>query len=244
MAPRTDSPVVRHRLPSGAPLFLERPGSVAQHLRPFITKERYTRLSDVLDRRTRRLTSFLENVFDAHNLSACMRSSEAFGLQDIHVIPQEGLDLRFSNDVSSGSHRWLSPIMYGSIDEAIAGLREGGYRIIATDLQECDRQLDLDEVPLDQKLVVAFGGEHEGISQRLRDEADATLALPMYGFVQSFNISVAFALVMHRLRQRQLERGASEGDLGAEQKLSLLDRWIFEDVPKSREILEELRRRA
>lgn len=229
---------------SGTPLSLEIPGNTAKALRPFLTEKRFARLEEVLSKRTRRLTAFVENVFDPHNISACMRSSEAFGLQDFHILPQPGLDMRLSSEVSSGSHRWLTRTVHPSLDAAMTSFRSQGYKVYATDLQPDPPPLSLDAVPIEEKVVIAFGNEHEGISDALRDAADGTLALPMHGFVQSFNISVAYALVMHRLRERQIALTGCAGDLDAETQLSLLDTWVLGDLPKAEQILKELQRRT
>jgi len=231
-------------LPTGSPLFLEEPGNIAKHLTPFITQDRFERLTDVVSRRTRRITCFLENVFDPHNVSACVRSCDAFGIQDIHILPQEGVKLKLSGDVSSGSHRWLDHRIYNNVEEAISWFKNNDYRIVVTDLQGSSPPLSPAEVPVDGKTVIAFGSEHEGISETLRQAADYRIALPMHGFVQSFNISVAFALTMSQLRQRQIDESGSTGDLSNEERLRILDRWVLKDLPKAREILEELRRRS
>jgi tRNA (guanosine-2'-O-)-methyltransferase len=228
----------------GKPLSLEVPGNIAHHLASFITAERYARLTEVLSKRTRRLSCFLENVFDPHNLSACMRSCDAFGIQDVHILPQEGLKLKLSGDVSSGSHRWLDHTVYSNVTDAIEHFKAEGYQIVVTDLQGDSPPLNLEEVPIGAKTMVAFGSEHEGISDTLRRAADLRIAVPMHGFVQSLNISVACALTMQRLRERQISETGVAGDLSENQRRQILDRWILNDLPKSRQILEELRRRA
>ena len=231
-------------LPRGAPLHLEEPGKIAEHLATFVTPERIERLKDVLERRTRTLTCFLENVFDPHNVAACVRSCDAFGIQDIHILPQTNVKLKLSGDVSSGSHRWVDHHVYSNVSDAISWFRANDFRIVVTDLQGESPPLKPDEIPLDAKTVFAFGSEHEGISDELRDAADYRIAVPMHGFVQSFNISVAFALTMYSIRQRHITESGSIGDLTQEERLRILDRWILKDLPHATEILEELRRRT
>ena len=197
-----------------------------------------------MGRRSRQLTCFLENVFDPHNVAACVRSCDAFGIQDLHILPQKDVKLRLSSDVSSGSHRWVDHHVYRNVSEAISWFREREYQIVVTDLQGDTPPICPEDIPLNRPTVVAFGSEHEGISNELRDAADLRVAIPMYGFVQSFNISVAFALTMFTLRQRQIRETGSSGDLGDQERLRLLDRWLLKDLPRAPEILEELGRRA
>jgi len=225
-------------LPPGPPLHLERPGACARHLLPFIAPRRVARMHAVLAYRTRHLTALVEHVHDPHNVAACVRSCDAFGIQDLHVVPEPGASrLRVGRDVSRGTDRWLTIHYHDSTDDAVDALHAAGYTIAATDLDDSAPPVALPEVSVATPLCVAFGNEHDGISETLRRRADARVRIPMVGFVESLNISVAFAVAMSHLRLRlDAERGGA-GDLAEVAKSALLDRWIFADVPRAGEVL-------
>lgn len=226
-------------LPAGPPLHLERPGACARHLSPFLEPRRIDRMSDVLGRRTRRLTALIEHVHDPHNLAACVRSCDAFGIQDLHIVPQEGARrVMVGRDVSRGADRWITVHYHDSTDAAVDALHAAGYRVAATDLDDSAPPTSITELPISEAWCVAFGNEHDGISETLRRRADLRVHIPMVGFVESLNISVAFAVAMSHLRLRRDAALGEGGDLDAAARTDLLDRWIFADVPRARAILE------
>lgn len=234
-------------IPSGPPLHLERPGAIVAHLGPFLTPERLERLRAILGARTRRLAGLLECVKDAHNIAACVRSCDAFGIQDLHIVPEPGATPRLSRFVATGAQRWVTIHRHADTAAAIAALRAAGYRIAATDLGGRTPPLMLDQIELaESPLCLAFGNETDGISTELREECDVRVQIPMTGFVESLNVSVAFAITMHSLRRRldDLVDAPDDARLTATERSSLLDRWVLEDVKRARAVVTELTRRA
>ena len=243
--PLTDQerdPLLSIRIPEGPPLNLERPGRVLEVLRPFLYPERIARFQATLKRRTRRLTALLEEVHDHHNLSACMRSCDAFGIQDLHIVPAADSPLEVSKGVGAGAHRWLTVHIHPDIETAASRLRDAGYLLAATDLGE-GAPAPVGELPVDGPVCVCFGNERDGISPTLRQISDLRVQIPMVGFVESLNISVAFAVTMFTARQK-MEREEGVGiALSEEERTLLLDQWAFRDVPRAESVLEELARR-
>ncbi len=231
-------------LPEGPPLHLEVPGNATRHLAAFVLPERMDRLQEVLARRTRSLTALIEGVHDPHNVAACMRTCDAFGVQHLHLVPPRGRPQRISRDVSRGADRWITLHYHATTEDAVAALRADGYRIVATDLGGEPPPTPLHRLPVDAPLCVAFGNEHEGISPTLRALADGRMAIPMAGFVESLNISVAFAIALSHLRARLDDLRGPDGDLAPDERAAVLDRWIVGDVPRAARVLEELSRRA
>lgn len=231
------------QLPAGPPLHLERPGQITHHLAPFMLPKRLERLGQVLARRTRRLTALLESVHDPHNISACIRSCDAFGIQDLHIVPSEGEPLTVSRGVGTGAHRWLTLHVHDDIESALLALREAGYLIAATTVSASSTPVALEEIGMHRPLCLAFGNEHAGVSARLQEEADLEVHIPTIGFVESLNVSVAFAICLHDMRQRLDANPREDWGLSEEEQVSLLDRWVAADVARSEAILEELARR-
>jgi tRNA (guanosine-2'-O-)-methyltransferase len=231
------------RLPTGPPLDLERCGRATELLSPFVLPERLERLRSVLTCRTRRLTLLLDQVHDAHNIAACARTCDAFGLQDLHVIPQTGKPLRLSKMVSTGAHRWITVHIHEDVTAARRALGARGYRVAVAEVEDGASSSTPATIELTDPLCLAFGNERDGISEALREAADLRFHIPMAGFVESFNVSVAVAITVSRLRERLDGLDPANWRLSDDEQSALLDTWVVEDVPQARAVLLEIARR-
>lgn len=160
---------------------------------------RLRRAEAVLRRRTARLILVLERPWDDHNVQAVLRTAEAFGIQHIWTVrhPDGG---RMSKSVTKGSHRWLTLRRYDAIGDCVDALRREGCALWATDLHDEAECLDAPEVlqPFPERVALVVGREADGVSEEMLAAADRRLWLPMQGFTESFNLSVATALVLQR----------------------------------------------
>ena len=174
------------------------------YLEGFITPERRERFRQVLANRTRFLTVALEDVYQLHNASAVIRSCEVFGIQDAHLI--EGrYGRRLDKKIAMGAQRWVDIHRYDTSLSCMESLRSKGYRIIATTPREGSQTLQSFE--LEQPTALFFGTEKEGLSPELLDAADGALYIPMFGFTESLNISVAAAIILQELTRRIRQSG-------------------------------------
>lgn len=221
------------------------PGRLTEVLSGYLSEGRLDRMRSVLARRTRRVTALLERFHDPHNVAACARTADALGLQDLHLVPEHGAMPDLGRAISMRAERWLSLRVHPTPEAAASALQATGHRLAVTSLEGDRPVTPIDELPLDRPLVVAFGNERGGVSGSLAALADYRVVLPMRGFVQSLNVSVAFALMMSRLRER-LERELPEAEwrLPPEAHGELLDRWVLSDVSHARKILAELAARG
>jgi tRNA (guanosine-2'-O-)-methyltransferase len=202
------------------------------YLTQFVSETRIAKFEEVLNFRTRHLTIALEDIYQPHNASAVLRSCDIFGIQDIHII--EGKHAYTVNkDIALGSAKWLNLHKYRKAEnnsiECIKKLRENGYRIVATTPHE--RDCNLDELSVDKPLALFFGTELTGISDTVREHADEFVKIPMYGFTESFNISVCAALCMHSLKEK-LHRSEIRWQLDDEQRDEVMLRWLRNSIPK------------
>ncbi|UKN02641.1 RNA methyltransferase [Paracrocinitomix mangrovi] len=156
----------------------------------------------VLDR-TRYVTIALENIFQPHNAAAVLRSCDCFGIQDVHIIENEN-KYQPNKDIDMGSSKWLNINKYNQLENntvaTINHLKSRGYKIVATTPHENDCLID--ELPLDQPVALLFGTELTGLSDIAIEHSDAAVKLPMYGFTESYNISVSVALALYALTDR------------------------------------------
>ena len=212
-----------------------------QALLPFLSEERTERFEQVLAQRTRHLTVVLENVFQSRNASAVMRSADGFGLQDVHLI--EDVNPWVPNrGVSKGTNAWLTLHRYRSAADPTAAclerLRRTGYQIAVTS-PHVDGY-DVTELPIDRPVAVVMGTEWEGVSDRMLEEADLHVAIPMHGFAESLNISVAAAVVLHELNRRLRLQPASQWGLTEVEKRELRAAWAMASVRNASGILKRL----
>ena len=175
---------------------LEQPSElVIEALSRVVTPKRLQRIEEVVRARTDAVVVVLDRIADPHNASAVLRSADAFGIQTVHVIVGEQ-GFRASRGVSKGTHRWLDVVRYESADTCARRLREEGFEIYVAEMGSATTPADLVSIP---RLAVVFGNEHRGISPAMRAAANGTFSIPMRGFVESLNVSVAAAITMQTL---------------------------------------------
>lgn len=204
------------------------------YLAQFVTAHRQRRIEEVLRWRTRHLTVMLEDVYQPHNASAVLRTCEIFGVQDVHIVEREN-KFRPNRDIALGAPQWLTLHRYrdgkkrSGTAQGFQALRAGGYHVAAMTLQE--DSMPLASLPLEQPLALCFGTEEDGLSAEAHDLADSLVHLPMYGFTQSFNISVTVALALQTLVQ-QLHRSDVDWSLSQQERLELKLEWLTQTVPR------------
>jgi tRNA (guanosine-2'-O-)-methyltransferase len=212
------------------PPVLRRPAEVViEALSPVVTPERLERIDAVVRGRTDGLVLVLDRIADPHNSSAVLRSADAFGVQTVHVIVGEH-GFRASRGVSKGTHRWLDVVRYEGAEACVRRLKRDGYAIYVAAMGASTQPEDLQDMP---RLAVVFGNEHRGVSPEMRSLADGTFAIPMRGFVESLNISVAAAITMQTL--------ARDGrpHLPLERHRELKARFLMNSVQKADQVIEK-----
>jgi tRNA (guanosine-2'-O-)-methyltransferase len=200
---------------------------------------RRTKMLETAASRTSHLKLVLQDVHLPHNVSACLRSAEAFGLRDVDVVLGNKKRYRPST-VARGVDKWLRLKRHPSIEETIAHLREQNYKI-AVGIPR-PQSYSLESLPIDQPLAIVFGNEHDGVDERWLDEIDYPFMIPMAGMVESLNISVSCAVSLYTLRRRlEVEVPESCYLSKAEQKL-LLNEWACRQVPQYLKEIEHYRK--
>ena len=159
-------------------------------------------MREVLARRRDDLVVVLENVHDAHNASAVLRSCDAFGVGAVALCYTDEAFPEISSGVAAQVQKWLQIERYGSVAACVAALRARGLRIYATELG--GEPIDYLEVDWAGPSAIVLGNEHRGCSEEMLAAADARVVIPMLGFVESLNVSVAAAVLLaEAARQRR-----------------------------------------
>lgn len=210
------------------------PDIVCAVLEPMLTEARRQKIADVIASRSTAVAPVLEGLIDPHNVAAVLRSAEAFGVQEVHLI-QSPQPFLASQRVAQGTQRWVDVIEHGSPTACVRGLRTRGYRVYVAAMDGVVAPEALAALP---RVAIVFGNEHAGVSAELRELADGTYTIPMRGFVQSLNVSVAAALTLYAaMRDRP-------GNLSTEQRLLLRARYCMASVPHAAAIVAEHMRRG
>ncbi len=221
----------------------------AELLKDLLTQERKARIEQVLERRTRFITVVLDNLYHPHNMSAVVRSCEAFGIQDIHAIEDENT-FDPSRGIAVGAERWISVHRHPGAESCTAWLKSRGYTLLAADPPDKaertrgKRAFLLEEVPLDEgPVALVLGKELDGLDPKLRNLCDATVSIPMTGFTESLNVSVTAAICLYEFRKKLDAMDRAIWGLSDEEKSVLRDEWYVKSVKHGPKVLKQLETR-
>ncbi len=188
---------------------------VLHHLGELLTEERKLKIAQLVQERTFSVTAVTDTLYDVGNISAVMRSLENFGVQSMHAIQSKRI--KRVRNVSKGSEKWISLTKWYSGEECITSLKERGYKIYTTALQEGAKSLyDVDFTSGPCALV--FGNEKDGVSPEILKMSDENILIPSVGMTQSFNISVAAAISFAEVFRQRVQKWGKMGDLTQEEK--------------------------
>lgn len=208
--------------------------TLLDYLQNFITEERKQRFSEIISQRTNHFTVAMEDVFQMHNTSAVVRTCEVFGVQQAHSI--EGrYGKRLDEKIAMGAQKWVDVFRYDDTQKCIDILREKGYQIVATTPHK-DAYL-LNDFDISKKSAFFFGTEKEGLSEKVLAQADTYLKIPMVGFTESLNISVAVAIVLQQLTDK-LRRSNIKWQLTNEERYSVLEQWTKISVRNVNDVIK------
>lgn len=173
-------------------------------LAEFVSANKLNLFDRIAPERTRHITVVLEDIYQPHNASAVVRTSELLGVQDLHIIENRN-KYTVNPDVTLGSSKWTDMHRYREKEvenSAVCAkvLKDRGYLLVAT--TPATGAYTPENIPLDKPLAFCFGTELTGISDTMREAADLQLRIPMFGFTESYNISVAAAITLYTVMQR------------------------------------------
>ncbi|MFI8379876.1 TrmH family RNA methyltransferase [Leeuwenhoekiella sp. NPDC079379] len=207
---------------------------LTEYLESYLTPRRQQLFKEVLEQRTRFLTVAIEDVGHLHNTSAVMRSCDAFGVQDVHVI-EELKGKRIDREIAMGAQKWTSVYRYDSTKEALSSLKSKGYKIVATTPHHTAHKLE--DFKLDQPTVLFFGSEKDGLTDTVIEAADEYIYIPTFGFTQSLNISVCAAILLQELTQR-LRNSNLDWVLKPADITQIKDLWLTRNLKNYDQLIE------
>jgi tRNA (guanosine-2'-O-)-methyltransferase len=202
------------------------------YLSTFLTEERQALFQRIVKYRTKHLTVVLEDIYQPHNASAVLRTCDLTGVLDVHIIENRN-QYELNPEVALGSSKWLNLNTYNEQEnntlDTFKKLRAAGYKIIATTPHKNSQTPD--SIDLSEKCALVFGTELTGLSEPAIHDADEYLRIPMYGFTESYNISVSAALVLFTLTERMRKKNINWQLSESERLQTLLD-WTRRSINK------------
>ncbi|GAB6176328.1 RNA methyltransferase [Desulfobaculum senezii] len=169
------------------------------------TPERKAKMRYVLEHRQKDLSLIMANIWDPHNVSAILRSCDAFGVPRVHLYYTDTAFPNIGRKSSGSARKWVECVRHSSAESLVGGLRADGYQILSTGFSETARPLmDYD---LTQPTVFMLGNEHRGVDPELDALVPDQIYIPMQGMVQSLNVSVAAAVIMYEAYRQRMAKG-------------------------------------
>lgn len=193
-----------------------------------MTPERYARLRETLDRRQPDLTLITEQIHKPRNIAALVRTADAVGIHQIHMVWPWDKHRHYSG-TAMGSDRWVNVNRHESMPAAISQLKESGYKVYAAHFS--DKAVDYRSVDYSSPCALVLGNEKQGISADTADLADEHVVVPMMGMVESFNVSVAAAIILAEAQRQRAALGLYDKvRLDDEEYWQTLFRWAHPTV--------------
>ena len=206
------------------------------YLEGFVTEKRKNTFKNILLNRTRHFTVVLEDIFQQHNSSAVIRSCDVFGIQDIHIIENK-YHSKVSRHVAKGSQKWLNLNNYkedkNNTEDCLTRLKNEGYQIIATSPH--NNTCTLHDLDISKKSAFIFGVEKSGVSEEVLINSDEILTIPMVGFTESLNISVAAAIILENLTNK-LRNSNYQWRLSEKEQEIIYANWLEKSIKNVDEI--------
>lgn len=196
-------------------------------LATFLSPSRIRKFASNIRKRTDFITVVVDDIYQGHNASAVLRSCDAFGLVDVYVV--EGKN-RFSpvKGISQSAEKWLEIKRFSNPKDCYDELKRNGYKVCVA-VPPSEKSIYVDEFNPDEKVAIVVGSEMGGVSDFFMENAEVFLSIRMYGFVESFNLSVASAIILYELRKK-IELGNVDWYLPPLKKAAVMYRWMRRSV--------------
>ncbi len=211
------------------------PRQVMEILAPVMRDERLARIRDIVAQRTTTVVPVVEGLVNTGNVSAVMRSAEALGYQSVHVVRGEHDRFKQSERTSRGAEKWLDLYRWPDPEPCVRYLQAAGYRTIAMHLAADG--VPIREIDFTEPTALVFGNEKQGVSPAMLEAVDASCIVPLSGFTESFNVSVAAAVALYHAQQDRLRRQGYHADLSDDEQNTLAARFCMRSVRHPKAIL-------
>lgn len=214
------------------------PNATYEYLQKFLTEERLQKIEHYARESSDFVLPVMEDIYQFRNAAAIVRSVEACGFHKVVAMEKENF-FEPNLKVTKGADTWVEVEKMPRTIESLQQIKNRGYKIVAVSAENNAKMLP--DYKIEEPIALVFGTEWEGTTDELLDFADETLAIPMFGFTKSFNVSVAAAICMYELKQKLL-KSCIDYKLSEEKLLQLKIRWAVNSIKSGKEILERFER--
>ncbi len=205
------------------------------YLKQFLTDERLAKIEHFAAESSDFVLPVMEDVYQFRNAAAIIRSVEACGFHK--VVAMEAKNVFDPNlTVTKGAENWVEVEKMAHSLESLQIIRNRGYRLVAVSPE--NNATSLPDFEITEPVALIFGTEWQGVSDDFLDFVDETLAIPMYGFTQSYNVSVAAAICCYDLKQKLL-KSDTDYRLSNQKRMEMMIRWAVNSIPSGNEILKK-----
>ncbi|MEM6845136.1 MAG: RNA methyltransferase [Bacteroidota bacterium] len=212
-----------------------------QYLSEFLSESRMQRFEEVLQWRTKHFTVAVEDIYQQHNASAIIRTCDCLGIQDIHIV-ERGNEFILAKGMARGAEKWVDvhyysePPFVNSVIACLDQLQKLGYQIAAASPEY--NQQTLQSFDIRKRTAFFFGHEKYGLSEEVLKRAEQRIAVPAYGFTESYNVSVAAALLLYEVSTRLHQSEDIDWQLSEAEKAELRVDWAKKSILNVEKILE------
>lgn len=190
-----------------------------------VTESRKEKIINAAKNRQFSLHLVLENIHDPHNVSAIFRSCDAVGVPSVSLIYNYEKFPKIGKKSSASAFKWVEKEKYKTVEDCFNTLRKKNFKIYTTAIT--NDAVSLYDLDFSEKCAVVLGNEHRGVSDDSIKLADKCFTIPMYGFVQSLNVSVAAAVILYEAQRQRLLKGKYEkSELNENELNELVMKWI------------------
>lgn len=177
----------------------------------------------------------VEDVYQFRNAAAILRSSEACGFHKVVALEQRNV-FNPNLDLTKGADTWVEVERLSVHLDSIKKIQNRGYEIVAVSPEKNAESLP--DFKIEKPIALVFGTEWRGVTQEILEFSSRTLSIPMYGFTQSFNVSVAAGICLYQLKQKLLDQKIPHF-LDEEKRMELKIRWTLKSIKEGEKILKK-----
>lgn len=206
-----------------------------EYLKQFLTEERLAKIDHFSQESSDFVLPVMDDVYQFRNAAAIIRSVEACAFHKVIAMEEENV-FNPNLTVTKGAETWVEVEKMPKNLDSLKNIKERGYKILAVSLEK--NAVMLPDYQVTEPIALVFGTELEGVSKEVIDFADETLAIPMYGFTKSYNVSVAAGICMYELKQKLL-RSDINYKLSEEKLLKMKIRWAVNSMRSGQQIFEK-----
>ncbi len=163
----------------------------------------YKDIHDILESDLKEPPFFLvlDGVEDPHNLGACLRVADAMGVHAVIAPKDRAVGLNATvRKVACGAAETVPFIAVTNLARTLRELKEAGVFVVGTTM---DAPASLLDTKLDGPIALVLGSEGEGIRRLTAETCDALVTIPMFGSVESLNVSVASGICLYEARRQR-----------------------------------------